>query len=180
LPLNLAFFILKAQRMRKRITELLKRCYPTVAGAFILMIFALYNGYPLFSNDSASYIHSGYYLQVAGDRPVFYGLFIRATSLGISMWGTVLAQCLILSYLCMRFIEPAAAGHHSRLVCRYGDAGCVCADVIPVDVPVPGAAAGGMAAGMDTGIGLIIGAGALFSFHDIGVSAVCGAVAIFY
>jgi hypothetical protein len=96
--------------MRKRITELLKRCYPTVAGAFILMIFALYNGYPLFSNDSASYIHSGYYLQVAGDRPVFYGLFIRATSLGISMWGTVLAQCLILSYLCMRFIKSLAPG----------------------------------------------------------------------
>lgn len=83
----------------------LQKLLPVIAGAFIFMIFALYNKYPIVSGDATCYLDSAFNFTVPGERPVFYGLFIRLTSLGITVWGPVVAQCLLLSYLCIRFIR---------------------------------------------------------------------------
>lgn len=78
----------------------------TIAGAFIFMIFALYNGYPIvLSGDTSTYLKSAFDLTVPRDRPVFYGLFIRFTSMGVSIWPTMFLQGLILSYVSNRFIR---------------------------------------------------------------------------
>lgn len=70
-----------------------------ILGALILMAPALYNGFPLVYSDTGTYILSGMELIIPTDRPISYGLFIRATSLHISLWFVVFAQCVILSYL---------------------------------------------------------------------------------
>ncbi len=77
-------------------------------GAFILSIFALYNGYPIVTGDTTTYINSGMELWVPAERPIFYGLFIRATSLGASLWPTIFAQSFILSCLLVHFIKGIA------------------------------------------------------------------------
>ncbi|MEL6672555.1 MAG: hypothetical protein AAFR61_10200 [Bacteroidota bacterium] len=66
---------------------------------------ALYNGYPLVYSDTGTYLHSGFTLEVPRDRPIFYGLFMRLTSLGFSLWLVALAQCLLLSSMLARFIS---------------------------------------------------------------------------
>lgn len=85
-----------------------------ILGALIFMIFALYNGFPIMSGDSAAYIQSGFEMFVPAERPIFYGLFIKATSLRASIWGTVFAQCLFTSYLCIRTIRQLIPGIHVK------------------------------------------------------------------
>ncbi|MEO8762284.1 MAG: hypothetical protein ABI448_15420 [Bacteroidia bacterium] len=58
-----------------------------------------YNGFPLVYSDTGTYINSGMKGFVPNDRPALYGLFIKATSLGFSLWLVVFMQCLILSYI---------------------------------------------------------------------------------
>lgn len=87
--------------MTKRLTNIII----TIIGAFIFMIFALYNGYPIVNGDSATYINSGLDLWVPRDRPVFYGLFIRFISMSASAWFVIFAQCLIMAYVSIRFIR---------------------------------------------------------------------------
>src|SRR3954469_25639022 len=70
-----------------------------LCGALFLAIPALYNSYPLVTSDSGAYIENGYKLQVPLDRPLAYSIFIRIASLGITTWGIVLVQALILSLL---------------------------------------------------------------------------------
>ncbi len=86
------------------------RYLPIITGAFIFMIFALYNRYPIVSGDTTTYLESGFTLKVPDDRPIFYGLFMRLTSLGFTVWGPVIAQCLLLSYLCTRFVKSILPG----------------------------------------------------------------------
>jgi hypothetical protein len=66
----------------------------------ILIWPAIYNGYPFFYSDSASYIASGFELQTPSDRPITYGILIWLTSLGgFSIWGIIIFQNTILSWL---------------------------------------------------------------------------------
>jgi len=88
----------------------LQSFFPVTAGALIFMIFALYNRYPIVTGDTTSYLESAFALKVASERPVFYGLFIRATSLGLTVWGPIVVQCLLLSYLCLRFFKSILPG----------------------------------------------------------------------
>jgi len=89
---------------------------PVLTGAFVFLIFALYNGFPVVMHgDTSTYLESAFDLKVPAERPVFYGLFIRFTSLGATIWGTVFVQCLTLSYLCIRFFStllPAISRVH--------------------------------------------------------------------
>lgn len=77
----------------------------TIIGTLIFMIFALYNGFPIVSDDSITYISSGFESIVPAERPIFYGYFIRYTSFRASAWLPVFVQCLILSYITIRFIR---------------------------------------------------------------------------
>ena len=49
--------------------------------AFILIIPAFYNGFPLVYSDTGAYISSGMELIFPIDRPITYGLFMRLCSL---------------------------------------------------------------------------------------------------
>lgn len=73
--------------------------------SLIMMFGAFYNWYPFFTGDTSVYIASGFENYVPGERPVFYGWFIRFSSLGFSLWLTAFAQSLILSYLLLRILR---------------------------------------------------------------------------
>lgn len=90
--------------------EAFKNCITTGSGAFILMLFALYDNFPILTSDTGTYITSGFTLQTPADRPIFYGLFIRLTSLGASLWLTIFFQCLILSRVLIAFIQKLIPG----------------------------------------------------------------------
>jgi hypothetical protein len=66
---------------------------------FILLCPALYNGFPLVTSDSGTYIGSGFQNWVPMDRPIFYGLFIHFTSLNSSLWFTIISQAIIGHFL---------------------------------------------------------------------------------
>lgn len=75
-------------------------------GALILVCPALYNGYPLLYSDTATYLSSGFELETPFDRPITYGLFVRAASLnGLTLWGVVLAQSAALAYVVMLLLR---------------------------------------------------------------------------
>ena len=72
--------------------------------ASLLLISAgLYNGFPLVTSDSGTYINSALLYTVPDDRPVVYGLFIRATGLKVTLWLVILAQGLLLADLLRRY-----------------------------------------------------------------------------
>lgn len=76
------------------------RSTATVFCAAALMSAALWNGYPIVYSDTASYIISGFHLETLIDRPITYGLFIRACSFnGWSLWTVALAQSMILAHV---------------------------------------------------------------------------------
>ncbi|GAA4503405.1 hypothetical protein GCM10023172_28160 [Hymenobacter ginsengisoli] len=82
--------------------------WPLLAG-LVLLHAALYNGFPLVTSDTGTYLVSALELKVPIDRPVTYGLFVRFTSLwGWSVWGAVFGQCLLLGVLLLRYIREFA------------------------------------------------------------------------
>lgn len=75
------------------------------SSALLLIVAALYNGYPLVYSDTSTYLSSGFELETPIDRPITYGLFLRLTSLnGISLWLTVFFQSLLLVFLIKRLL----------------------------------------------------------------------------
>ncbi|MBG8554413.1 hypothetical protein [Hymenobacter guriensis] len=73
-----------------------------------LLTAALYNGFPLVTSDTGTYIFSGLHLQVPLDRPLTYGLWLRLTSLRHTLWGPVLAQSVVITYLLLRSLATWA------------------------------------------------------------------------
>jgi hypothetical protein len=70
------------------------------------MIPALINGYPLVYSDTSTYLDSGFTLNMPFDRPLTYGLFVRAGSLnGLSLWSVIGLQCLLLARLVFRLVR---------------------------------------------------------------------------
>lgn len=82
-------------------------------GALILVCPAIYNGYPFLYSDTATYLSSGFELETPFDRPITYGLFVRAASLnGLTLWSVVLMQSAALAYvvlLLLRWLRPRLA-----------------------------------------------------------------------
>ena len=98
-------------------------------GALLLMLFALYGNYPLVSNDTGTYIDSAFTLMAPADRTITYGLFIRLTSLGLSLWLTVFFQCLLLSWLLINFLKgriPGIAKSHIAFLLAIVSLGTIC------------------------------------------------------
>jgi len=80
----------------------------TVVGSMLLLLPAIYNGYPLVNSDDGTYMGSGFKMERPGDRPITYGLFLRAFSLdGFSMWIAVFAQAAVLSWLLIKILQRA-------------------------------------------------------------------------
>ena len=77
---------------------------PLILFGTILFLFpALWNGFPFIFTDTLSYITSGIELTAPFDRPIFYGLLIRTTSIINKIWGEVICQSVLLTVLLLRF-----------------------------------------------------------------------------
>ncbi|WP_201983301.1 hypothetical protein [Hymenobacter rubidus] len=74
-------------------------------GSLVLLYGGLYNGFPLVTYDTGTYLGSGLDLSVPDDRPLTYGLFTRLASLNFSLWFVIFFQCLVLAGLLLRYLE---------------------------------------------------------------------------
>jgi hypothetical protein len=70
-----------------------------------LMVVALYNGFGLTESDTGAYIEKGILNIIPNDRSPFYGWFVRYTSMWSSLWYALFAQCLLLAYVLLKFID---------------------------------------------------------------------------
>ena len=85
-----------------------------MACALVILFPAIINGYPLVYSDTGTYIRSAFEGYVPIDRPYWYGVFVRASSLGgKTLWGVVFAQSLLISIyiwrLCAVMVSMRAA-----------------------------------------------------------------------
>lgn len=71
-------------------------------GTIIFMLPCLRNGFPFTYLDTHAYIYSGMAISVPFDRPIFYGIWLLLTSIGLSLWLPIVLQCLITAFLVYR------------------------------------------------------------------------------
>jgi hypothetical protein len=72
----------------------------------VLLSAGFYNGYPLVTADAATYLASGFLPETPFDRPITYGLFLRAASMnGFSLWPVIALQALITAALLHRLLR---------------------------------------------------------------------------
>lgn len=76
---------------------------------FIIILPAIYNGYPLVHQDSGHYLIKSISLISNGTTPLGYSLFIRAFSWQTLVWTVVLAQSLILNLYIFSIIKSFLA-----------------------------------------------------------------------
>ena len=76
-----------------------------VIGSLLLISAGLYNGYPLVTSDTGTYLNSALNLTVPDDRPITYGLFVLATSLRFSLWIVIFIQGLLLAWLLLSYLS---------------------------------------------------------------------------
>lgn len=76
-----------------------------ISSTFVLLYPAFYNGFPFVYSDTGAYIHSGFENQVPDDRPIFYGLFLRHSSLATSLWFSVFMQSFIIAWILYEVTE---------------------------------------------------------------------------
>lgn len=110
--------------MNKLLPYCLSVCF-TLCCALLLMAVALYAGYPLWMGDTHAYISIGFGDAVAFDRSPFYGYFLRHSSLAETLWLSVLAQCLALSFVLLRYYRLVSGRNDVRgkaafLLCAVG------------------------------------------------------------
>jgi hypothetical protein len=72
------------------------------AAVLLLLSAAIYNGYPLTFWDTHAYLEHARSLLPRPDRLIGYSIFIRLTSLGVTLWTVVGAQCAIVAWLLWR------------------------------------------------------------------------------
>lgn len=70
-----------------------------LAGAALLLWPAFLNGYPLLFSDSGAFLHQTLGPLMIWDKPWIYGPFLHLFHWRITLWGPVLAQGVILSWL---------------------------------------------------------------------------------
>jgi len=79
-------------------------------GSLVLLYGGLYNGFPLVTYDTGTYLGSGMSGVVPDDRPITYGLFTRLAGLNFSLWFVIFFQCLVLAELLLRYLAVAHFG----------------------------------------------------------------------
>ncbi len=76
------------------------RLYAYLIGcAFLVSAIAFINSYPLVYSDSGTYIRSSFTLLPPDDRPIGYGLIIRAVTWQSTLWTVVLFQGAMVAWL---------------------------------------------------------------------------------
>ncbi len=83
-------------------------------GALCLLIPAFYNGFPLATSDTGGYISNAFTLYLPIDRPVGYSVLVRMASLGLTLWGVVVAQALVLAALLLAVVHGALGSNYRR------------------------------------------------------------------
>lgn len=86
-----------------------------VLGTAVLCSFALYNRFPFIISDTGTYVASGFELWVPADRPIFYGLLIRAFSFGRSFWPIIIGQCAAVAWLVHLTFRQVARARHAGI-----------------------------------------------------------------
>lgn len=62
---------------------------------YLLLLMAIFNGYPIMYPDTGPYLTSSFTFQPQIMRPIMYSLFMRFTSFGMTPWLVVIAQSAI-------------------------------------------------------------------------------------
>ena len=89
-----------------------------LTGAALLVWPALLNGYPILFSDTGGLLDMGLAGDMGWDKPWVYGPFLGLTSLGLTLWGPVAAQGLLLSHmlwLAQAVAAPPQPGRHVAL-----------------------------------------------------------------
>jgi hypothetical protein len=73
--------------------------FAVVVASGILMLPAVWNGYPLFFFDTLDYLKMAESGQLIAGRTLPYGLFVALTDGGRTLWPTAFVQCLIVSWV---------------------------------------------------------------------------------
>jgi hypothetical protein len=74
--------------------------------SILLLTAGVWNGFPFLYPDDGTYFSSGFMPEMPLDRPITYGLFIYATSLGgWSMWGTIGVQGLMTAWVIYQVLK---------------------------------------------------------------------------
>ncbi len=92
--------------------------FAVLTGAALLVWPALVNGYPVLFSDTGGLLDMGLAGDMGWDKPWVYGPFLALTSLGLSLWGSVAAQGLLLSHLLwlsQAVVAPPRPGWHVSL-----------------------------------------------------------------
>lgn len=76
-----------------------------ILGTLLMIWPAIYNGYPLVYADSGTYINSCIHLETPIDRPLFYGIFLRITSMQAYLWIPVVLQGMLSYWLFKRLMH---------------------------------------------------------------------------
>lgn len=97
---------------------LLKTSITISLGAFVLLLSAYLNGFPIVYSDTSTYLASGFELETPFDRPITYGLFLWLSSLGgVSMWFVIFMQGLIVSFLLFNLLKISLSNtNHIQLI----------------------------------------------------------------
>lgn len=97
----------KNQRKQRALLGIGRLRVVAVVGLVLAFLWvAFWNGYPTFYPDSGTYVECGFLLETPVDRPITYGLFLAATSLGgLTLWTTVVAQTLLLCFTTVAFVR---------------------------------------------------------------------------
>jgi len=89
-----------------------------LGGALLLVWPALLNGYPILFSDTGGLLDMGLAGDMGWDKPWVYGPFLALTSAGLTLWGPVAAQGLLLSHLLwltQAVMAPPRPGRHLAL-----------------------------------------------------------------
>lgn len=96
----------------------MKRLLAILAGGVLLIWPAFLNGYPLLFSDSGAFLAQTVVPLMIWDKPWIYGPFAWVFHQHVSLWGTILAQGVILSHLVWllaRVLGSATPGRHMLL-----------------------------------------------------------------
>ncbi len=99
----------------KNYSRLILRVALLLLTALALMWSPLSNGYPFIHSDTGTYLFSSINFGVPLDRPIGYGLFIRAATLAPTLWMVVIAQALGTAYLMLRVAECLLPPSRARI-----------------------------------------------------------------
>ncbi|WP_157976830.1 hypothetical protein [Taibaiella helva] len=86
-----------------------------LSGCLCLMLPAMYNSYPLVTPDTGGYIENAWRLHVPIDRPISYAILLRiATLSGLTLWGIIVAQTLLLVHFLRRVTQKILGAQYSN------------------------------------------------------------------